>query len=115
EEHGRPYAPFESKEDWELCYWLSMEGISQKGIDRFRNLTWVMNHPRPPSWKDAVSMYERVKTMPGPPSWKSDTVTLEEAPNEPQTLYWHDPVECTHFLFQNPDFDGDMAYALKEE
>jgi hypothetical protein len=48
--------------------------------------------------------------MPGPPSWKSDTVTLEEAPDEPQTLYWHDPVECAHFLFQNPDFDGDMAY-----
>ncbi|KAF8319480.1 uncharacterized protein EI90DRAFT_3132592 [Cantharellus anzutake] len=49
--------------------------------------------------------------MPGPPSWKSDTVTLKEAPDEPQTLYWRDPVEFAHFLFQNPDFDGDMAYA----
>jgi hypothetical protein len=41
EESGRPYAPFESKEDWELCYWLSMEGVSQGGINRFRKLKWV--------------------------------------------------------------------------
>jgi len=55
-------------------------------------------------------MYDQVKTMPSPPSWRSDTIILKEAPNEPQTLYWHDPMECMHFLFQNPDFDGDIAY-----
>jgi hypothetical protein len=40
EESGRPYVPFESKEDWELCYWLSTEGVSQGGINRFRKLKW---------------------------------------------------------------------------
>ena len=38
-------------------------------------------------------------------------ITLDGAPSEPQTLYWHDPVNCMHFLFQNPDFDGHMTYA----
>ena len=56
-------------------------------------------------------MYDQVRLMPGPPCWKVDTIALPEAPTEPQILYWHDPVECTHFLFQNPDFIGSMAYA----
>src|SRR5258708_28854869 len=55
-------------------------------------------------------LYEQVKKMPGPPSWKSDVITLKEAPTEPQTLYWRDLVESAHFLFQNPKFDGNMAY-----
>src|SRR5258708_16920500 len=56
-------------------------------------------------------LYERVKKMPGPPSWKSDVITLKEATTEPQTLYLRDLVESVHFLFQNPEFDGNMAYA----
>ena len=69
-----------------------------------------MYHPCPPSWNDAAMLYEWVKKMPGPPSWKSDVITLKEAPTELQTLYWQDLVESTHFLFQNPEFDGNMAY-----
>src|SRR5258707_1144151 len=56
-------------------------------------------------------LYEQVKKMLGPPSWKSDVINLKEAPTEPQTLYWQDLVESMHFLFQNPEFDGNMAYA----
>ncbi|KAF8324181.1 uncharacterized protein EI90DRAFT_2864300, partial [Cantharellus anzutake] len=63
-----------------------------------------------PSWCDASEMRKCIKEMPGPPSWKSDVITLKEAPEELQTLYWRNPVECVQFLFQNPDFDGCMAY-----
>ena len=52
-----------------------------------------------------------MRAMPGPPCWKLQEITLDEAPLEPQTLYWQDPVECTHFLFQNPEFDGNMTYS----
>ena len=38
-------------------------------------------------------------------------IILDDAPSKPQTLYWHDPVNCAHFLFQNPDFNGHMIYA----
>ena len=54
-------------------------------------------------------LYEWLKKMLGPPSWKSDIITLKEAPTEPQTIYWQDLVESAHFLFQNPEFDGNMA------
>ena len=41
QDHGRPYSPFESKEEWELAYWLSMEGLSQGAINHFLKLKWV--------------------------------------------------------------------------
>ena len=44
EDEGRPYTPFESKQEWELIYWLSMEGISQGAIDCFQKLQWVSCH-----------------------------------------------------------------------
>ena len=40
-EEGWPYVPFESKEEWELSYWLSTEGLSQGAIDHFQKLKWV--------------------------------------------------------------------------
>ena len=70
----------------------------------------VCKHPLPPSWQDASAMYNQVRSMPGAPCWKADTIALPEAPTEPQILYWCDPVECAHFLFQNPDFVRSMAY-----
>src|SRR5260370_35369365 len=44
-EEGQPYVPFESKEEWELSYWLNTEGLSWEGsqgaIDCFWKLKWV--------------------------------------------------------------------------
>ncbi len=41
EDCGQPYSPFESKEEWELVYWLSTEGLSQGAINCFLKLRWV--------------------------------------------------------------------------
>src|SRR5258708_3615045 len=38
------YAPFESKEEWELSHWLSTEGLSQGAIDCFWKLKWVSHN-----------------------------------------------------------------------
>src|SRR5258707_15874793 len=38
------YAPFESKEEWELSHWLSTEGLSQGAIDCFQKLKWVSHN-----------------------------------------------------------------------
>lgn len=48
--------------------------------------------------------------MPGGPDWKRTIITLPEAPDEPQTLYYRDIAECVAFLFGNPTFSGDMTY-----
>lgn len=51
--------------------------------------------------------------MPGGPPWMSTTITLDDAPNEPQTLLYRDPVACAEFLFQNPEFSECMDFEPK--
>lgn len=38
-------------------------------------------------------------------------MTLPEAPNEPQVLFYRDPVECLKFLESNPTFRGHQSFA----
>jgi hypothetical protein len=44
EDEGQPYTPFCNKQEWELCYWLSTEGLSEGTINRFLKLQWVREH-----------------------------------------------------------------------
>ncbi|KIJ35930.1 hypothetical protein M422DRAFT_179990 [Sphaerobolus stellatus SS14] len=38
-------------------------------------------------------------------------ITLPEAPNEPQILFYTDPIDCLKFLAQSPAFDGHQEYS----
>ena len=51
--------------------------------------------------------------MPGGPSWLSTKITLTDAPNEPQLLRYHNPLECATYLFQNPSFKDHMDFSPK--
>jgi hypothetical protein len=56
-------------------------------------------------------MWERVdKFLPAGPRWYHKEVILPEAPNEPQLLFYRDPVECLQFLSENPSFDQYQTY-----
>jgi len=56
-------------------------------------------------------MYERIdKFLPKGPAWKCEVITLPEAPNEPQFLFYRDPIECLKFPAANPTFDGYQTY-----
>ncbi len=59
-------------------------------------------------------MYDMVKTMPGPPKWKSETITLPDAPTEPQTLYYQGIVGCAHYLFKQSNLEANMDYVPAE-
>lgn len=56
-------------------------------------------------------MYDKIQGMSGGPEWHESKLTLPDAPNEPQTLYSRNIIECAHFLFENPTFAGSMDYA----
>ena len=56
-------------------------------------------------------MYQRIDTfLPKGPIWRCEVITLPEAPNEPQYLFYRDPIECLKFLAANPTFDGHLTY-----
>jgi len=58
------YAPFESKEEWELSHWLSTEGLSQGAIDCFRKLKWVSHNFLFTHWLEIHSFSFRSLTIP---------------------------------------------------
>lgn len=52
--------------------------------------------------------------LPQGPRWNSMSVTLPDAPNEPQEFYHRDILECVRFLFRDPSLSGDMLYSAAE-
>lgn len=52
--------------------------------------------------------------MPRGPEWKSDTVTLVDAPDEPQQFFYRDVSECAAFLMGNPTFCEHMDFEPSE-
>jgi hypothetical protein len=60
-------------------------------------------------------MYERVEqAMQNGPLWSSETIIMEEAPDEPQILFYRDVHECVTYLFGNPTFQDSMQYEAVE-
>jgi hypothetical protein len=60
-------------------------------------------------------MYERIENAmdPGPP-WFSEVVTLPEAPDEPQILFYRNIQDCVEHLLSNPMFKDNMGYEALE-
>jgi hypothetical protein len=59
------------------------------------------------SFRTAQAMYNIIETnLPQGPQWEKTTVTLEDAPNEPQTLYYRNIEACALFLAGNPTFQA---------
>ena len=48
------------------------------------------------------------------PMWSSEIVTLAEALDEPQIIFYRDPIKCAEALFGNPTFAGEMDYEAME-
>jgi len=60
-------------------------------------------------------MFEIIENfLPQGPRWSSTSITLPDAPDEPQEFYHQNILECTKFLFSDPSFSGDMLYSAAE-
>lgn len=46
----------------------------------------------------------------GGPPWNVAEIVLPDAPNEPQLLFYRDPVECLKFLQANPAFKDHTSF-----
>jgi hypothetical protein len=62
-----------------------------------------------------MHLMNRIESLPGGPQWKAKWITLPEAPNDPQLLLYHDPVECLEWLEANPEFEGEKDHAPRQE
>lgn len=67
------------------------------------------------SFHSAKKLIEIIeKQLPRGPCWKTTSITLHDAPAEPQEFYHRDILECARFLFRDPSFAGDMLYKATE-
>ncbi|KIJ50674.1 hypothetical protein M422DRAFT_245312 [Sphaerobolus stellatus SS14] len=108
---GYSYFPFLNEEEWSLAEFLATSRLSKGSINAFFKTAWMWHHGRG-SFKNATDFYHRIdKYLPNGPQWFCKEVQLKEAPNEPQVLFYRDPIECLQFLSQSPAFDGHQDYA----
>ncbi|KAF9515493.1 hypothetical protein BS47DRAFT_1275046, partial [Hydnum rufescens UP504] len=67
------------------------------------------------SFTSAKEMYEHVEqVMHCSPQWSSKTIVMEEAPDKPQILFYHNIHECIAKLFGNLTFQDSMQYEAPE-
>ena len=67
------------------------------------------------SFQNASQMYRMIKEkLPQGPKWQQHLVTLDDAPNNPQTLYFCNVVKCAMYLARNPAFKSHMDYEPKK-
>ena len=52
--------------------------------------------------------------MKGAPKWKAKEIVLDDAPEEPQTLFYQDIAECCDHLQGNPSFSEVWDTAPKK-
>jgi hypothetical protein len=129
-----PFYPWRSEAEHALVQFMTTSGLSQEKINEMICI-WVsshleqlhfcgrsncethnsiqnMNHNPPLSFSTAHEMFERIyKYMDKAPAWKTDTFYLPDAPNNPITFFYRDPVECAQFLVANPTFSECEDYA----
>ncbi|KAF8287638.1 hypothetical protein DL93DRAFT_2234551 [Clavulina sp. PMI_390] len=110
---GLPFFPWGSMEEFEVVSWLLMEGLSLGAVQRFLRLQYVSE--RPFSFKSAKDMFRRIGChMESGPDWHVVDVIPDGCPDQPQPLFYRDPIECAKWLFQNPAFEESMDYEARE-
>ena len=63
----------------------------------------------------AKKLFEIIENyLPQGPCWQSTSITLPDAPDEPQEFFHQDILECARFIFGNSSFCDDMLYSAAE-
>ncbi|KAI0727055.1 hypothetical protein C8Q72DRAFT_756159, partial [Fomitopsis betulina] len=121
--HGLdPWAPFASREEWELARWIHKSNLSQRATDEF--LKGSMMRSTFPSqyhnFHDNKSYLSFVQnSIPGPQAaWTHTEITVSgnvrdargRLMTETLDLWGRDPVHIAQDLIGHKPFDGHIAY-----
>ncbi|KAK0216895.1 hypothetical protein IW262DRAFT_1507425 [Armillaria fumosa] len=112
------WAPFSSRDEWELVQWLLRSGISQKEIDTFLKLESIKNNINP-SFENKRKLFQTIDRLPTGPSWsckvfeiRGDLLDEKGNPHIEEVELWkRDPVECVKELIGDARFCEHLWYA----
>ncbi|CAK5274931.1 unnamed protein product [Mycena citricolor] len=112
-----PWAPFDSKEDWELAKWMVTSGVSRRRLDELLNLQKIKVGAKP-SFHNARKLYQKVDLLPMGPEWICEVVEIEgdledkkKNKMKEEVEFWRrNPLDCIRELMQNPGFREHLRY-----
>ncbi|KAF8798866.1 hypothetical protein BYT27DRAFT_7032834, partial [Phlegmacium glaucopus] len=111
-----PWAPFESREEWELASWL-MKNVGQKSTDEYLKLP-IIHNQKNLSFHNNYSFLKKVDQLPTGPSWHCEIIDVvgdklgndRKEMHEKVELWRRDPVDCVMELLGNPAFKEFISY-----
>ncbi|KAF8815633.1 hypothetical protein BYT27DRAFT_7004352, partial [Phlegmacium glaucopus] len=115
-----PWAPFESREEWELATWL-MKNVGQKSTDEYLKLPIIRNQKNL-SFHNNYSFLKKVDQLPTGPSWHCEIIDVVgdklgddgKEMHEKVELWRRDPVDCVTELLGNPVFKEFISYTPEQ-
>ncbi|KAJ3503514.1 hypothetical protein NLJ89_g8395 [Agrocybe chaxingu] len=113
-----PWAPFESKSEWELARWLMTSNVSQNKIDMFLKLESIKSGAKP-GFHNSRSLLQHIDLLPKGPEWICSPflITGDELDKvgkqrtETVELWHRNPVDCIKELMSNPAFEEKLCYS----
>ncbi|KZT20962.1 hypothetical protein NEOLEDRAFT_1074287 [Neolentinus lepideus HHB14362 ss-1] len=99
-----PYAPFESKLDWEIAKWAKLRGPGSTAMTELLKIEGVCESLGL-SFKDTDTLNKLIDKLPGRPAFKHEEVVIADEAFE---VYHRDVIECIRALYGDPEFAKDL-------
>ncbi|KIJ89870.1 hypothetical protein K443DRAFT_117413 [Laccaria amethystina LaAM-08-1] len=100
-----PWAPFNSKKDWEIARWAKLRGAGSTAFSELLAVDGVRDTLNL-SYKNSEELNRIIDTK--LPGWPQFTRREVMQSGEVVEFYMRDIVECLRALWGDPDFDGDL-------
>ncbi|KAF8893149.1 hypothetical protein BD779DRAFT_1468164 [Infundibulicybe gibba] len=110
------WAPFASKDEWELATWL-MKNVGQKSADEFLKLPITRDRTNL-SFHNNYTFLKKVDALPTGPDWECKIVKTTgdrqgedgKMMEEEMELWFRNPIDCVKELIGNPTFKDHISY-----
>ncbi|KAF8868026.1 hypothetical protein BD779DRAFT_1615592 [Infundibulicybe gibba] len=110
------WAPFASKDEWELAMWL-MKNVRQKSADEFLKLPITRDRTNL-SFHSNYMFLKKVNALPTGPDWECKIVKMTgdqqgedgKMMEEEMELWFCNPIDCMKELIGNPTFKYHISY-----
>ncbi|KAI0317368.1 hypothetical protein OF83DRAFT_1121651, partial [Amylostereum chailletii] len=105
---GNIWAPFESKIDWKMAYWVKMRGPSSTAMTELLRMDEVaqrlgLSYQTVGKLNDIID-----KELPGRPKFKTEQVHIG---GETLDVHYRDIIPCIQALFGDPEYAKHLVFA----
>ncbi|KAG1772876.1 hypothetical protein EV702DRAFT_1181229 [Suillus placidus] len=102
-----PYAPFNSRVDWEIARWAKLRGPTSTAFSDLLGINEV-HEKLGLSYKNSKELNKIIdKQLPGRPKFRHEQIVVT---NEAFDVFYRDIIECVKALYGDPDFADFLVF-----